>query len=149
MVAGTDPVQQILHPGRRVGDTELLLDPGPHLHGVVKGPFGDLLAQLLDLCGSQPTGITVIVHGTQLVQALVAEDAEPVPDLAAGDPQQLGHLVPGASLVDPQQGGETLEDAAVGGLSPPFLDLLALLGTQRDGINRSPPGRGWRPQPTP
>ena len=87
--------------------------------------------------------VTIII-----LQAL-AEDAEPVPDLAAGDPQQLGHLVPGASLVDPPQGGEPLEDAAVAGLSPPFLDLLALLGTQRDGLHRSPPGRWRRPQPTP
>ena len=38
VVAGADAVQQVLHPGGGVGDAELLLDPGPHLVGVVEGP---------------------------------------------------------------------------------------------------------------
>src|SRR3954470_17347853 len=85
VVAGPDAVQQVLHPGGGVSDPELLLDPGPHLIGVVEAPLGDLLLESLDLSGSQPTGIASIVQGTQLVQAFVAGDAEPVPDLAAGD----------------------------------------------------------------
>ena len=80
MVAGPDPMQQVLRPGGRVGHAELLLDPGPYLVGIVEGPLGDLLPEPLDLCGPQPTGITPVVQGTQLVQALVAEDAEPVSD---------------------------------------------------------------------
>jgi hypothetical protein len=81
------------------------------------------------------------VQGAQLVQALVAEDAEPVPDLAAGDPKQVGHLFPGASFIDPQQGRQPLEDATITGLPPPLLNLLTLLGTQRDGFHRTPSGR--------
>src|SRR3954465_6983205 len=80
-----------------------------------------------------------------LVEAFVAEDAEPVPDLAAGDAQQLGHLFPGASLVDPQEGGQPLEDAAVAGLPSPLLDLLTLFVTQHDGLHRSPPDRSTQP----
>src|SRR5512135_3449036 len=139
VVVRPDAVQQVLHPRGGVADPEMLLDPGPHLLGVVEAPLGDLLLELLDLGGSQPTGVAVIVQGTQLVQALVAEDAEPVPDLAAGDAQQLGHLFPGASFVDPEEGGQPLEDAAVAGLPSPLLDLLTLLGTQHDGLHRSPP----------
>jgi hypothetical protein len=127
----------------------VLLDPGPHLLGIVEDPFGDLLLELFDLGGSQPTGITPVVEGTQLVQALVAEDAEPGPDLAAGDTQEVGHLWPGVSLVDPEQGGEPLEDAAVAGLPPSLLDLLVLPGTQFDGLHRLPPGRWTRPQLSP
>ena len=70
------------------------------------------------------------MQGAQLIQAFVAEDAEPVPDLAAGDTEQVGHLFPCASLVDPQEGRQTLVDAAIAGLPPPLPDLLALLGTQ-------------------
>jgi hypothetical protein len=86
---------------------------------------------------------------TPLVQAFVVDDAEPVTDWAAGDTQQVGPLFPCASFVDPQQGGQTLEAAAVAGLPPPLLDLLALLGTQRDGLPRSPPDHGTRSQLSP
>jgi hypothetical protein len=149
VVDGPDAMPQVLHPGGGVSDTEVVLDPGPHLLGVVKGPLSDLLPESLDLGGSQPTGIASIVYGTQLVQALVAEDVEPVTDLAAGDTQQFAHLLPGASLVDPQQGGETLQDAAIAGLPPPFLNLLTLLGTQFDSLHGLPPGRWTRPQFSP
>ena len=138
MVAGADAMEQVLHPGGGVGDAELLLDPVPHLVGVVEGPLRDLLLEPLDLGGAEPTGITPVVSGAQLVQALVAVDAEPVADLTAGDAQEVSHLFSGAPLVDPQEGGEALEDAAVVGLSPPVLDLLALLGTQCDGLHRAP-----------
>ena len=84
MVAGPDAMHQVLHSGG-VSDAEVVLDPGAHLLGIVEGPFGDLLLELLHLSGSQPTGISPIAQGTQLVQAFVAEDAEPVTDLAARD----------------------------------------------------------------
>src|SRR5512135_2037805 len=139
-------MQPVLHPRRRVSNTEMLLDPGPHLLSVVEGPLGDLLLELLDLSGSQPTGISPIVQGAPRVPTLVAEDAEPVPDLAAGDAQQLGDLLACSSFGDPQQGREPLEDAAVADLPSSLLNLLALLGTQHDGLHRSPPGRSTRPQ---
>ena len=128
MVAGPDPMQQILHPGRRVSDTEMLLDPSPHLLHIVEDPLGDLLLESLDLSRSQPTGISPIVQDAQLVQALVAEDAEPVTDLAAGDTQQAGDRLSCAPFIDSQQGRQALEDAAVAGPPPPLLDLLALVG---------------------
>ena len=149
MVAGADAMEQVLHPGGGVGDAELLLDPGPHLLGIVEGPLGDLLSEPLDLGGPQPTGITPVVSGAQLVQALVAVDAEPVADLTAGDAQEVGHSLPSAPLIDPQESGQALEDAAVVGLSPAVLDLLASLGTQCDGLHRAPPGRWSRPRLSP
>src|SRR5512135_2266120 len=142
-------MQQILYPGRSVSDTEMLLDPGPHLLRIGEGPLGDLLLESLDLSRSQPTGISPIVQDAQLVQALVAEDAEPVSDVAAGDAQQVGDLLACSPFVDPEQGREPLEDAAVAGLPAPLFDLVALLGTQNDGLHRSPPGRWSRPNPCP
>ena len=79
MVAGPDAVQQVLHPGGGVSDAEVLLDPGPHLLGVVEAPLGDLLLELLDLGGSQPTGIAPVVQGTQLVQVPVITSAVSMP----------------------------------------------------------------------
>src|SRR5512135_261340 len=119
-------MQQVLHTGGGVGDAELLLDPGPHLLGIVEGPRGDLLPELLDLGRSKPTAIAPVVQGTQWIQALVAGDTKPVPELAAEDTQQLGDLFPSASFIDPEEGGETLEDATLAGLSSPLQDLLAL-----------------------
>ena len=144
MVAGPDAMQQVLHTGGGVGDAELLLDPGPHLLGIVEDPRGDLLPELLDLGRSEPTGIAPVVQGTELIQALVAVDAEPVPDLATGDTQQLGDLFPSASFIDPEEGRETLEDATLAGLTPPLQDLLALLDIQCDGLHHLPPSRWLR-----
>lgn len=138
MVAGADAMEQVLDPRGGVGDAELLPDPGPHLVGVVEGPLGDLLPEPIDLSGPQPTGIAPVVQRAQLLQALVAEDAEPVADLATGDAQQLGDLLPGAPLIDPQEGGEALEDAAVVGLPSSFTDLLPLLSGQPDDLHRPP-----------
>ena len=99
---------------------------------------GDLLSERLDLCGPQPTGIAPVVQCAQLVQALIAEDAEPVADLAAGDSQQLGDLLSGTPLIDPQEGREALEDAAVLSLPSPFTDLSPLLSSQADDLHRPP-----------
>src|SRR5512133_2988552 len=64
-------------------------------------------------------------------------------------PSRSATLLPCSSFVDPQEDREPLEDAAVAGLPPPLLDLLALLGTQRDGLHRSPPNHWTRPQHSP
>jgi hypothetical protein len=84
-------------------------------------------------------GAAFVVQGAKLVDALGAEDAEPVTDLAAGDTQQVGHLLTSLPLVDPHQGRETLVNAPVVGLLPPPLDLLTLLATQLDRLHRSLP----------
>src|SRR3954454_6592449 len=139
VLAGPDPVEQLLDARGRVRHTESLLDPGADLFGGVKRPLGDLLLELLDLGRSEATGITPVVQGAERVQALVAEDAEPLPDLASRDPQQRGGLLPSSAGVDPKQSGQSLVDPPVLSVSPSLLDFVPLLGSQLDGLHHPPP----------
>src|SRR5262249_1830706 len=64
------------------------------------------------------------------LQPLVAEDAEPLAQLAEADPQQLGDVLSGLARRDRQDGGQALVDAPVQAfLTAPF-NCLALLGSQ-------------------
>jgi hypothetical protein len=138
VVAGPDAMEQVLHPGGGVGDAELLFDPGPHLVSVVEAPLGDLPLEPLDLGGSEPTGIAPIVQGAEFVQALVAEDPQPLADLACRDPRQFGDLFTGPSGIAPEDGRQPLVDPTVLGLPSSFIDLVSLLSGQTDGLHRPP-----------
>src|SRR4051794_917631 len=139
VVAGSDAVEQFLDARGRVGHTEGVLDPGADLLGGVKRPPGDLLLELLDLGRSEATGITPVVQGAEFGQALVAEDAEPLPDLASGDPHQFGDLLSGPSVIAPEHRREPLEDPPVLGVSPSLADVFPLLESQPDRLHRSVP----------
>ena len=98
----------------------------------MEGPRGDLLLEPLDLSRSEATRIALVVQGAELIQPLVAEDAEPLADLAGRDTQEVGDHFPASSLIAPEDGGEPLIDPPVRGVSPSIADLLPLLGSQLD-----------------
>src|SRR4051795_3710397 len=141
VVAGPDPVEQLLDARGRIGHTEGVVDPGADLLGGVKRPLGDLLLELFDLGRSEATGITLVVQRAEFHQPLVAEDAEPLPDLACGDPHQFGDLLSGSSGIAPEHRREALVDPPVLGVSPSLLDVVPLRISQLDGLHRSPPYR--------
>jgi hypothetical protein len=99
------------------------------LLGRVKSALGDLVLELVDLGGSESSGIALVMRGAELLQSLVAEDAEPLADLAWGDPHQVSDLLPSPPVVDPEQHGEALIDPAILGSSPSVFDVFALLGS--------------------
>ena len=146
VVAGADAAEQVLHAGGRVGDAEGLLDPGAHLVGVVEAPPGDLLLESLDLGGAEPTGIAPVVEGAECVQSLVAEDPQPLADLACRDARQFGDLFPGPSGIDPEDGRQPLVDATVLGSPSSFLDVVSLLISQADDLHRPPSLPPLRPR---
>src|SRR5262249_27536878 len=114
--AGADPAQQVLDPRGGGGDPERLLDPGPHRVGVMEAPLGDLRLEPLHLGGAEPTGTAPIVPGAECVQSLVAEDPQPLADLACRDPRQFGDLFTGPSGVAPEDGRQPLVHPTVLGL---------------------------------
>src|SRR5688572_28066114 len=139
VIAGPDPVEQLLNTRGRVSHTEGVLDPGADLLGGVKRPLGDLLLELLDLGRSEATGITPVVQGAEFGQALVAEDAEPLPNLASRDPHQFGDLLSGPPVIAPEHRREPLEDPPVLSVSPSIADVLPLLGSQLDRLHHTAP----------
>ena len=94
------------------------MDPGADLLGVVEGPGCDLLLESLDLRRPEAARIAPLVQGAEFVQPLVAEDAEPLPDLAGGDLQQFGDLLSGPPAIAPEDRREPLVNPPVLGLSP-------------------------------
>src|SRR4051794_17802054 len=141
VVAGPDPVEQLLDARGRVGHTEGVVDPGADLLGVVEDPLDDLLLELFDLSRSEATGITLVVQRAEFHQPLVAEDSEPLPDLPCGAPPQFGDLLSGSSGIAPEHRREALVDPPVLGVSPSLLDVVPLRISQLDGLHRSPPYR--------
>ena len=77
------------------------------------------------------------------IQPLVAEDAEPLPDLAGRDPQEFGDLLSGSPVIAPEHRREPLVDPPVLGVSPSLADVFPLLGSQLDRLHHSvpPPSR--------
>src|SRR4051794_17342687 len=113
VVAGPDPAEQVLDARDRVGHAQGLLHPGADLLSVVERPRGYLPLEPLDLGRSEATRVALVVQGAELLQPLVAEDAEPLADLAGGDPRQLSGLLPSPPVIDPEQDREALIDPAV------------------------------------
>src|SRR5918997_3706670 len=141
VVAGPDPVEQLLDARDRVGHPKGVLNPDADLLGVVEDPLGDLLLELLAVGRSELARVPPIVQVAEFGQALVAEDAEPLADLACGDPYQFGDLLSGSTVIAPEHRREALVDPPISGVSPSLLNLFPLLGSQLDGLHRSPPYR--------
>ena len=104
---------------------------------------GDLLLEPLDLGGPEAARIALVVQGAEFVQPLVAEDAEPLPDLAGRDPQQVGDLLSASPVIAPEDRREPLVDPPVLGVSPSLADVFPLPGSQLDRLHHSvpPPSR--------
>ena len=150
MVTGSDAVQQVPHPAIGVGDVEGLGDPVSDLSGGQEATRGNLLLELLDLCGSESASTTLILEGTQGLQTLSAEQAEPLADLSWIDAEKVSYLPRGAAVGGPQDGTEALRDSLVGSLATATEDFL----TQRrfqdqchaNPFRKNTPGNGYRRQ---
>src|SRR5262249_32960736 len=112
----------------------------------VEAPLGDLPLEPLDLGGSEPTGIAAIVQGAEFVQALVAEDPQPLADLACRGPRQFGDLFTGPPGIAPEHRRQPLVDPTVLGLPSSFMDLVPLPSSQPDALHRPPSLPPWRLQ---
>jgi hypothetical protein len=141
VIAGPGPAEQILDARDRVVHAPSLLHPGADLLGIVEHPRGDLLLEPLDLSRSEATRIALIVQGAELIQPLVAEDAEPLADLAGRDAHQSGDLLSGSPVIAPEHRREPLVDPPVLGMSPAIADVFPLLGSQLDRLHHSVPPR--------
>src|SRR5436305_8240624 len=99
----------------------------------------DFLPDSLDLGGPQATGVALVVQGAELIEPLVAQDPEPLTDLACRDAHQSGDLLSGSPVIAPEDRREPLVDPPVLGLSPSLADLFALLGSQLDRLHHPVP----------
>src|SRR3954452_18564603 len=139
VVAAPDPAEQVLDGGDRVGHAQVVPDPGADLRGVVEEARGDLSLDPLDLGRAEAARIALVVQGAELIQPLVAEDPEPLADLAGRDSQEVGDLRSGPTVIAPEDRREPLVDPSVRGLSPSLVDVLALLGSQPDRLHPTAP----------
>lgn len=68
----------------------------------------------------------MVVEGVEFVRAHVAEDADPLADLAGGDADQSGDLLSGPADIAPEDRREALVDPPVLGVSPSLADVIPL-----------------------
>jgi hypothetical protein len=108
---------------------------------------GDLLLEPLDLGRPEAAWIALVVQGAELIQPLVAEDAEPLADLAGRDSQRFGDLLSGSPVIAPEHRREPLVDPAVRGVPPSIADILPLLGSQPDRLHHTAPLPSRLPSP--
>ena len=133
VVTDADARQQVSYTSRCIGDVERLVNPVADLLGTEEAAGGDLGLESLDLGGSEFARVPPMVEGTEGLQAPGTVGAEPLADLPRVDPEEVGDLVLGPALGDPQDGGEALGDALVVGLVPAAFDLLTDLRFQSQG----------------
>ena len=76
---------------------ERLRQPVANLIRVAKATCADFVFELGNLVGGEVAWITLVVEGAEGVQALVAEDTEPVAQLGETDPQQVGDFCSGVA----------------------------------------------------
>src|SRR5205823_4611676 len=74
VIAGPDPMEQVLDTRGRIGDAEGVPDPITHLLSVVKRSAGDLGLELCDLGRPELARVAAVVERAQFVQAAIAED---------------------------------------------------------------------------
>src|SRR3954449_11246581 len=98
-----------------------------------------LLLEPLDLGRPEAARIALVVQGAEFIKPLVAEDAEPLPDLAGRDPHQLGDLLSGSPVIAPEDRREPLVAPPVLGMSPSIADLFPLPGGQLDRLHHPVP----------
>jgi hypothetical protein len=80
------------------------------------------------------------VQGAEGVVAAVAEQAQPLGELAHTAAEKVRDLATGLAVGDPEHGGEALEDTLVVGLVAAALEFLALLQVEGNWLHRS---RAW------
>ena len=78
-------------------------------------------------------GVAPEPEGAEGIQPPVAEEAEPVADLACGDAEEVGDLLSGAAVGDPQDGTEAVGHPLVQGGAAANDDRLADGGFQHQG----------------
>ncbi len=108
-----------------------LVDPGDALLGSEEAAGGDLGLESLDLRRWECAGVSPMVEGTQGLESLGAVGSEPLADLPLDHAEEVGDLVLGPALGDPQDSGEALSDAFVVSRATAAFDLLADLRFQR------------------
>jgi hypothetical protein len=76
--------------------------------------------------------------GAQAVQPAVAEQSQPLGELAHAPAQEVGYLEPGLAAGHPEHRGEALVEALVVGLAAAALEFLALLWAEMNQLHDVP-----------
>jgi hypothetical protein len=123
--------QQFAHAARGEPSTEGRLDPLADLSRALEASGGDLAFELIELGRRESARVALVVQAAQQLQAARSKEGEPVRERARADIEEVGHFVGRVTLVQPQQGRQTLVDACISFVAAQFLNLLAHQGGQR------------------
>jgi hypothetical protein len=108
VVAAADALQQALGAAERISDLESPLKVILDLASAVEFAGFDFRLELFDLSGSEVACVPLVMEDQQVVETLVAEDAEPIANGASGGAKQSRDFLDGFAFVDPKYRKETL-----------------------------------------
>jgi hypothetical protein len=93
--------------------TEGLLDSVAHLGSCLEAAGGDLTFEEVELARLELAQVAFVLQGAEGLESATLVEFQPVVRGARTDPQELSNLVEGQSLVQPEQGRETVLQANV------------------------------------
>ena len=78
------------------------------------------------------------MQGAEGIDAPVAEQSQPLGELAHAAAEQVGDLATGLAVGDPEHGGKAFVQALVAGFVAAPLEFLALLRVELNWLHRAP-----------
>jgi hypothetical protein len=129
--AAADAMQEAFGAAERVIALQGLQEVFLHLASAVELAGGHFLLELVDLARCQVADIALVVQDEQSVEALVAEDAQPIAQATLAHMQEVSDLRDGFTIIEPKQCEESLLDLARKVGTKEFLDLTSLSVVQR------------------
>src|SRR5262249_45753043 len=109
----TQPMEQFAQAAWGEPSTEGRLDPVAHLAGRPEAAGGDFGFEAVERGRLESARVALVLQGAEGLQPAALVELPPVADGAETDAEEGGDLFGGASLAQPQQGGEAVVQACV------------------------------------
>ena len=131
MEAAADAMQEAFGAAERVIALKVIQEVFLHLASAVELAGGNFLLDLFDLAWGQIADVALVVQDEQGVEALVAEDAQPIAQATLAHMQQASDLMADFTLIEPKQCEESLLHLTRNVGTKEFLDLTSLFVVER------------------
>ena len=129
--AAADAMQEAFGAAERVITLKTIQEVSLHLASAVELAGSNFLLDLFDLARGQVADVALVVQDEQSVEALVAEDAQPIAQATLAHMQKVSDLMAGFTIIEPKQREESLLHLARNVGTKKFLDLTSLFVVER------------------
>jgi hypothetical protein len=129
--AAADAMQEAFGAAERVIALKAIQEVFLHVASAVELAGGNFRLDLFDLARGQIADIALVVQDEQSVEALVAEDAQPLAQATLAHMQEASDLMAGFTLIEPKQCEQSLLHLARNIGTKEFFNLTSLFVVER------------------